>query len=70
MVKVGDKVQINELGLYFGSCGIVTDNQRVGRYSHKVRFEDGVWSIFTEKDLIVLSTEEETSNEIQSRRQG
>ena len=59
MAKVGDKVQINELGLYCGSCGIVTDNQRVGTYSHKVIFEDGDWSVFTEKDLIVLSTEEE-----------
>ena len=59
VAKVGDKVQINELGLYFGSCGIVTDNQRVGRYSHKVIFEDSDWSVFTEKDLIVLSTEEE-----------
>ena len=59
VVKVGDKVQINELGLYSGSCGIVTDNQRVGRYSHKVIFEDGDWSVFTEKDLIVLSTKEE-----------
>ena len=59
MAKVGDKVQINELGPYFGSCGIVTDNQRVGIYSHKVIFEDGDWSVFTEKDLIVLSTEEE-----------
>ena len=59
MAKVGDKVQIDELGLYCGSCGIVTDNQRVGTYSHKVIFEDGDWSVFTEKDLIVLSTEEE-----------
>ena len=59
VAKVGDKVQINGLGIYFGSCGIVTDNQRVGRYSHKVIFEDGDWSVFTEKDLIVLSTEEE-----------
>ena len=47
VAKVGDKVQVNELGLYFGSCGIVTDNQRVGIYSHKVIFEDGDWSVFT-----------------------
>ena len=59
VAKVGDKVQINELGVHCGSCGIVTDNQRVGIYSHKVIFEDGDWSVFTEKDLIVLSTEEE-----------
>ena len=70
MVKIGDRVQIDEVGLYYGSCGIVIDSQRLGEYPYKVRFEDGIWSIFTEKDLIVLSTEEETSNEIQSRRQG
>ena len=58
--KVGDKVKIDEaVSNYYGRCGIVTDNQRVGRYSHKVIFEDGDWSVFTEKDLIVLSTEEE-----------
>lgn len=62
MVKVGDRVQIDEVvSYYYGRCGIVTDDDACETYPYTVKFDDGDDCIFKGSDLIVLSTEEETS---------
>ena len=60
MVKIGDRVQIDEaVSNYYGRCGIVTGDDSCGSYPYRVKFEAGDDCIFNGKDLIVLSTEEE-----------
>ena len=62
MVKIGDRVQIYEAySNYYGRCGIVTGDDSCPTFPYKVEFDDGDDCIFNGKDLIVLSTEEETS---------
>ena len=60
--KVGDRVQIDEVDShYHRRCGIVIGDAFCPTFPYKVEFEDGDDCIFKGKDLIVLSTEEETS---------
>ncbi len=62
MVKIGDRVQIYETcSNYYGRCGIVIGDDFCPTFPYKVEFEDGDDCIFKGKDLIVLSTEEETT---------
>ena len=62
MVKIGDRVQIYETySDYYGRCGIVIGDDFCPTFPYKVEFEDGDDCIFKGKDLIVLSTEEETT---------
>ena len=62
MVKIGDRVQIYETcSDYYGRCGIVIGEDFCPTFPYKVEFEDGDDCIFKGKDLIVLSTEEETT---------
>ena len=62
MVKIGDRVQIYETcSNYYGRCGIVIGEDFCLTFPYKVEFEDGDDCIFKGKDLIVLSTEEETT---------
>ena len=62
MVKIGDRVQIYETcSNYYGRCGIVIGDDFCPTFPYKVEFEDGDDCIFKGKDLIVLSTGEETT---------
>jgi len=62
MVKIGDRVQIYETySDYYGRCGMVIGDDFCPTFPYKVEFEDGDDCIFKGKDLIVLSTEEETT---------
>ena len=62
MVKIGDRVQIDEAASkYYGRCGIVIGDAFYPTFPYEVEFDDGDDCIFKGKDLIVLSTEEETS---------
>ena len=62
MVKIGDRVQIYDTcSNYYGRCGIVIGEDFCPTFPYKVEFEDGDDCIFKGKDLIVLSTEEETT---------
>ena len=62
MVKIGDRVQIYETcSDYYGRCGIVIGDDFCPTFPYNVEFEDGDDCIFKGKDLIVLSTEEETT---------
>lgn len=61
MVKVGDKVQIDEVSsVYHGHCGVVVRDDKSGILPFRVSFDGGDWSIYDAENLIVLSTEEET----------
>ena len=58
MVKIGDRVQIDEaVSNYYGRCGIVTYDHVCMTYPYRVKFDDGDDCIFKGKYLIVLSTE-------------
>lgn len=62
MVKVGDRVQIDEVSsVYHGHCGVVVRDDKSGILPFRVSFDGGDWSIYDAENLIVLSTEEETS---------
>ena len=62
MVEIGDRVQIYETcSNYYGRCGIVIGDDFCPTFPYNVEFEDGDDCIFKGKDLIVLSTEEETT---------
>jgi len=62
MVKIGDRVQIDEtVSSYYGRCGVVIGDDYCVTFPYNVAFDDGDNCIFNGKDLIVLSTEEETS---------
>ena len=60
MVKIGDRVQIDEaVSNYYGRCGIVIGDAFCPTFPYEVEFDDNDTCIFKGKDLIVLSTEEE-----------
>ena len=60
MVKIGDRVQIDEaVSNHYGRCGIVVHDDICRTYPYRVKFDDGDDCIFNGEDLIVLSTEEE-----------
>ena len=62
MVKIGDRVQIDEaVSDYYGRCGMVIGDDFCVTFPYEVEFDDGDDCIFKGKDLIVLSPEEETS---------
>ena len=62
MVKIGDRVQIYETcSNYYGRCGMVIGDDFCVTFPYEVEFDDGDDCIFKGKDLIVLSTEEETT---------
>ena len=60
MVKIGDRVQIDEaVSDYYGRCGMVIGDDFCVTFPYEVEFDDSDTCIFNGKDLIVLSTEEE-----------
>ena len=60
MVKIGDRVQIDETcSDYYGRCGMVIGDNFCTTFPYEVEFDDSDTCIFKGKDLIVLSAEEE-----------
>jgi len=60
MVKIGDRVQIDEaVSNYYGRCGVVVGDDYCVTFPYRVAFDDDDICIFNGSDLIVLSTEEE-----------
>ena len=60
MVKIGDRVQIDEaVSEYYGRCGVVIGDAFCPTFPYEVEFDDGedCDCIFKGSDLIVLSTE-------------
>ena len=60
MVKIGDRVQIDETcSNYYGRCGMVIGDDFCATFPYEVEFDDSDTCIFNGEDLIVLSTKEE-----------